>query len=690
MNASERGVDHTPAGPAGTPQTPQLKMAPSRWLWLAAVLGLAAGLCSFAASRVPYFEADLRITRAVQGADLGLLAAPLHGLNVLGFPPLVDFVYGGILVALFASGQRWPATIGGVNALGGAGLNYMVKFIVDRPRPSAQLVHVEHHIHNPSYPAGHVLDFTAFAGLLCCLLYLRTPTSWHRNALLAVLALMIGLMGVARIASGEHWPSDVLGGYLLGASWLAVTMSLYEWGGRRLARAGMRQMSFVARGAMLVALLTLAPTVLVGTAHAAPVAPDSLGTSDAVPWNPPQALARRTGWEQVVLLPGRIVSLPLSGLGYATDRLLGRFEQSSWAARPGTSAAPRQHLLLLKTPRLGDRSGLGGAVELRKQLLSGPLSSVWSAEYAATLLRYNRTLLTASGRPLTVQYGYEWRPQDRFYGIGNNAPVDSVSDYASQSEFVRAGLAWGSDPGRILARPHSALALWGGPRSRVTRTGRESGEESYETRFPTLAAATLDRRIEHLVYGASVSHDGRAGSPHWSHGWRSMLSVERFDAPIRALALHSATAEGAQFTRLQGELESGFSFMRDPRTLRISLRATDLRVSANANRMLVSDLSTLGGQAGLGGYSPGRFHDLDLVLTRLDYVFPLERRLEVNLHSEWGAVFPDLWSDAKLSALHNSYGFALRVRSDHAPMGSVGLDFSREAVRFRFSIGGVQ
>ncbi len=62
----------------------------------------------------------------------------------------------------------------------------------------------------------------------------------------------------------------------------------------------------------------------------------------------------------------------------------------------------------------------------------------------------------------------------------------------------------------------------------------------------------------------------------------------------------------------------------------------------------------------------------------------------MDLHSEWGAVYPDLWRDAKLNTLHNSFGFSLRVRDKHGPRASIGFDFSREAIRLRFALGGVE
>src|SRR5437667_5590781 len=58
----------------------------------------------------------------------------------------------------------------------------------------------------------------------------------------------------------------------------------------------------------------------VATTSTSPTDADSLGPTWQRPWNPPAAMPRRRGWERALLLPGRIVTLPLSGLGIATDR----------------------------------------------------------------------------------------------------------------------------------------------------------------------------------------------------------------------------------------------------------------------------------------------------------------------------------------------------------------------------------
>ena len=122
---------------------------------------------------------------------------------------------------------------------------------------------------------------------------------------------------------------------------------------------------------------------------------------------------------------------------------------------PPTDSAAR--LFVLHTPRLGDRAGLGGAIEARRRFAAGRLQNALAAEYAATLRRYNRTLFTWEGMPGRVQYGDEWRPQDRFYGIGNGTPKQAIARGSTPaSVFSRTGtrrLAASCCPSRAVPLP---------------------------------------------------------------------------------------------------------------------------------------------------------------------------------------------------------------------------------------------
>jgi undecaprenyl-diphosphatase len=106
--------------------------------------------------------------------------------------------------------------------LGAAGLYDIVKPAVGRARPSAAL-----QVGGPdqgwAFPSGHATQSIAFYGMLAIVLIVRYATG--RRLLLAIgAALVILVVGASRLYLGVHWLTDVLGGYALGLTWLAVVV----------------------------------------------------------------------------------------------------------------------------------------------------------------------------------------------------------------------------------------------------------------------------------------------------------------------------------------------------------------------------------------------------------------------------------------------------------------------------------
>ena len=96
----------------------------------------------------------------------------------------------------------WCAVLSGAPLL-----QNVLKFFVGRPRPNGLSF---------GFPSGDVTAATAF-GLV--LIYLASRERLGRGPRLAIAALAACLMlavGWARIIRYAHWPSDVLGGFLLG------------------------------------------------------------------------------------------------------------------------------------------------------------------------------------------------------------------------------------------------------------------------------------------------------------------------------------------------------------------------------------------------------------------------------------------------------------------------------------------
>ncbi len=107
----------------------------------------------------------------------------------------------------------------------------LLRYTIDRPRPSPDLVWVAQKIENGhfSFPSGHVVGFTAILGFMIFLGLTQLRPSWHRNLILTLYALYIALVGVSRIYVGEHWTTDVLGGYVYGSLCLVLMILFYRW-----------------------------------------------------------------------------------------------------------------------------------------------------------------------------------------------------------------------------------------------------------------------------------------------------------------------------------------------------------------------------------------------------------------------------------------------------------------------------
>ncbi len=182
------------------------------------------------AHTVAYFTFDVTITRAVQNVTAAWFGALMYVLTWIGFPPQSFIITFLLLLFLYASGLHWEAVVATVSVLGISALGTGIKLLVDRPRPSPDLVHVLAQLNSYSFPSGHVLYFTTFFGFLLFLAYTLLKPIWWRTLLLVILGGMVALIGLSRIYEGQHWASDVLAAYLLGSVWLGLSVYIYRWG----------------------------------------------------------------------------------------------------------------------------------------------------------------------------------------------------------------------------------------------------------------------------------------------------------------------------------------------------------------------------------------------------------------------------------------------------------------------------
>ena len=204
---------------------------------LLVAIGLAA-LLTWLARTIAYFPLDVELTRTLQALENPWLETFLRGVGWIGFPPQSNYIFGTIVLAMFLVGLRVEAVMTFFAAAGSAGLWFLLAPLVDRPRPSPETVRVAMELPTGGFPSGHVLNLTAIFGFLIYLTIVLLKDVRWRSLLVALLAVPILTVGVARVYDGAHWPSDVLGGYLIGGIWLGLTIQIYRWAKAKLSGPG--------------------------------------------------------------------------------------------------------------------------------------------------------------------------------------------------------------------------------------------------------------------------------------------------------------------------------------------------------------------------------------------------------------------------------------------------------------------
>ncbi|MCM3742309.1 phosphatase PAP2 family protein [Oceanobacillus luteolus] len=168
---------------------------------------------------------DLAIIEAVQSNITTSKTAILSTLTEIGNIRLVIGLT--IILVLFLFFKKWYATglwLGGTILFGAAILTKIIKKVVDRERPDILPLMEKT---TESFPSGHATAATVFYGIIGLAIILLMRGLWKRIVIGFITLGLIGFILVTRIYLGVHYPTDVIAGFLYGASVVFVSFGVY-------------------------------------------------------------------------------------------------------------------------------------------------------------------------------------------------------------------------------------------------------------------------------------------------------------------------------------------------------------------------------------------------------------------------------------------------------------------------------
>ena len=131
---------------------------------------------------------------------------------------------GGLAVSAWLAwrGQRWLAAVLGATVVSERFVIDGMKLLIDRTRPTFDLHPVA--THSSSFPSGHSGNSMA---VFLAIALIAVPRAHRLPAVIAALAFSL-LVGATRPYLGVHWPSDVVGGWALGAGLAIIAWTVAE------------------------------------------------------------------------------------------------------------------------------------------------------------------------------------------------------------------------------------------------------------------------------------------------------------------------------------------------------------------------------------------------------------------------------------------------------------------------------
>ncbi|MCH7675620.1 BamA/TamA family outer membrane protein [candidate division KSB1 bacterium] len=380
--------------------------------------------------------------------------------------------------------------------------------------------------------------------------------------------------------------------------------------------------------------------------------------------------AKKT-WEQLVSLPGTLVSLPLvlffklneELVGYTYEhklvpRALGFLtsDDGEWGLRPRYTTRSGYGIKLFRKGLISEQSNLNltltGTTHGRQsyRLWFKNVDFLNGVLFGEGLIRYRKLL------------------GENFYGIGNDTPTSNRSNY--DHKLLTSEITLGVRPSKAFA-----LSVVAGYDYNKILEGSNNDSPPTQEKFGESNLPGLREKVKVFRYKLGLHLDTRNRPGNTSSGNESLLTGTVFK---------QKDGDRFDFWKISADIRQYIHLFHN-RVLVLRLASEITEPFAN-KEIPFYYLSTLGLHDSIRGYRRGRFYDRDFLITTLEYRIPFWYSVDTMLFVDAGQVASDILHDFKLNKFQFGYGLGFRLWSEEGFVASIELGLSDEKVRISLKV----
>ena len=163
---------------------------------------------------------DVAILDAIHSSTNPVIFNIMNFISFIGSGKFLLPAVGVVIIISIINKRYFVSKFLLMNTLGSFLFNYLLKQLFQRTRPlDFSLVEQG----GLSYPSGHSMVVMSMYLAIVYLLTREERNPRKKKKVYIIASIFIALMGISRLYLGVHWPTDVLGGFIMGYIFYSVS-----------------------------------------------------------------------------------------------------------------------------------------------------------------------------------------------------------------------------------------------------------------------------------------------------------------------------------------------------------------------------------------------------------------------------------------------------------------------------------